>query len=113
MTTYSSWMTLLAAGCGELMYAAAIPRTEGFTRLWPSLYCALFIVISLYLLSLAVRTLPVGTAYAVWVGIGALGTAIYGIAVFDEPAQLARLGCLGLIVGGVIGLKLLGAPTAV
>ncbi|WP_025164556.1 DMT family transporter [Pseudomonas taeanensis] len=113
MTTYGAWMILLAAGVCEVMYAAAIPRTEGFTRLWPSLYCGLFIVISLYLLSLAVRTLPVGTAYAVWVGIGALGTAIYGIAVLNEPAQLARLGCLGLIIAGVIGLKLVSASTSV
>ena len=73
----------------------------------------MFIIISLYLLSLAMRTLPVGTAYAVWVGIGALGTAIYGIAVLNEPAHLARLGCLALIVGGVIGLKLVSVSTPV
>lgn len=102
----SGWGFLLCAGISEICYAAIIPRTQGFTRLWPSLYCAIFIIISLYLLSLAVRTLPVGTAYAVWVGIGAVGTAIYGIVILDEPAQFARLGCLALIVVGVIGLKL-------
>ncbi|HCP55376.1 MAG: QacE family quaternary ammonium compound efflux SMR transporter [Pseudomonadaceae bacterium] len=109
----SGWFFLLCAGLSEICYAAIIPRTEGFTRLWPSVYCAVFIIISLYLLSLATRTLPIGTAYAVWVGIGAVGTAIYGIAVLNEPAHLARIGCLALIVGGVIGLKLVSSSTAV
>jgi quaternary ammonium compound-resistance protein SugE len=107
----SGWGVLLCAGISEICYAAIIPRTQGFTRLWPSLYCAVFIIISLYLLSLAMRTLPVGTAYAVWVGIGAVGTAIYGIAVLNEPAHLARLACLALIVAGVIGLKLVSVST--
>jgi quaternary ammonium compound-resistance protein SugE len=107
----SGWGFLLCAGISEICYAAIIPRTQGFTRLWPSLYCAVFIIISLYLLSLAMRTLPVGTAYAVWVGIGAVGTAIYGIAVLNEPAHLARLACLALIVAGVIGLKLVSVST--
>jgi quaternary ammonium compound-resistance protein SugE len=102
----SGWWFLLSAGICEICYAAAIPKTNGFTKLWPTLYCAGFIALSLYLLALAVRTLPVGTAYAVWVGIGAVGTAIYGIFYLNEPANLARIGCLALIVGGVIGLKL-------
>lgn len=100
------WIFLLLAGISEVCYAAVIPRTHGFTRLWPTLYCVFFIVLSLWLLSLAVRTLPVGTAYAVWVGIGAVGTAIYGIVYLGEPSNLGRIACLGLIVAGVAGLKL-------
>ena len=100
------WGFLLCAGIAEICYAAVIPRTQGFTRLWPTLYCASFIILSLYLLALAMRTLPVGTAYAVWVGIGAVGTAIYGMWALDEPTHIARIACLALIVGGVVGLKL-------
>ncbi|TBU73091.1 QacE family quaternary ammonium compound efflux SMR transporter [Pseudomonas daroniae] len=106
MTASWAWMTLLAAGICEVMYASAIPRTQGFTRLWPSLYCIFFIALSMYLLVLAARYLPMGTAYAVWVGIGAVGTAIYGIVYLNEPATLARLVCLVLIICGVAGLKL-------
>lgn len=102
----ASWWLLLCAGLSEICYAAVIPRTQGFTRPWPTLYCVFFIGLSLYLLSLATRTLPVGTAYAVWVGIGAVGTAVYGIAFLGEPANLGRISCLMLIVGGVAGLKL-------
>lgn len=102
----SGWGYLLFAGLSEICYAAIIPRTQGFTRLWPSLYCAVFIILSLYLLSMAMRTLPVGTAYAVWVGIGAVGTALYGMAFLNEPTHMARLACLALIIGGVVGLKL-------
>ncbi|HUE94767.1 multidrug efflux SMR transporter [Pseudomonas sp.] len=107
--TAAGWSFLLLAGLSEICYAAAIPRTHGFTRLWPSLYCGFFIALSLYLLAQAVRTLPVGTAYAVWVGIGALGTAIYGIVYLDEPADTARLACLGMILAGVVGLKLVSS----
>ncbi|MDD1506129.1 DMT family transporter [Pseudomonas sp. CNPSo 3701] len=107
MTASWAWMTLLVAGICEVMYASALPRTQGFTRLWPSLYCLFFIVLSLYLLTLSARYLPIGTAYAVWVGIGAVGTAIYGIAYLNEPAGVARLVCLALIIGGVAGLKVL------
>ncbi|SDI61877.1 quaternary ammonium compound-resistance protein SugE [Pseudomonas flavescens] len=106
MTASWAWMTLLAAGICEVMYASAIPRTQGFTRLWPSLYCIVFIALSMYLLALSARYLPMGTAYAVWVGIGAVGTAIYGIVYLNEPATLARLVCLVLIICGVAGLKL-------
>lgn len=101
----AGWWLLLGAGLSEICYAAVIPKTQGFTRLWPTLYCGFFIVLSLYLLSLATRTLPVGTAYAVWVGIGAVGTAVYGIAFLGEPANLGRLLCLMLIITGVVGLK--------
>jgi quaternary ammonium compound-resistance protein SugE len=79
-----NWLFLIAAGLCEIFYAAAMPRTEGFTRLGPSLFCAAFIAASMYLLSLATRSIPVGTAYAVWVGIGAVGTAAYGMLFLDE-----------------------------
>ena len=107
----AGWWFLLAAGICEICYAAVIPRTDGFPRLWPSLYCAAFIGLSLYLLALAMRTLPAGTAYAVWVGIGAVGTAIYGITYLNESASVARVACLALILCGVVGLKLVGSPS--
>ena len=102
-----NWAFLIAAGLCEIFYAAAMPRTEGFTRLWPSLFCGAFIAASMYLLSLATRTIPVGTAYAVWVGIGAVGTALYGILVLDEDRSVARMACFGLIIMGIVGLKFL------
>lgn len=102
-----NWLFLLSAGLCEIFYAAAMPRTNGFTRLWPSLFCGFFIAASMYLLSLATRTIPVGTAYAVWVGIGALGTAVYGMVFLDEDRSLARMACFGLILMGIVGLKLL------
>lgn len=101
------WYYLIAAGLCEIFYAAAMPRTDGFTRLWPSLFCIVFIVASMYLLSLSTRTIPIGTAYAVWVGIGAVGTAVYGIIAAGEDASILRLMCFGLIVAGIVGLKLL------
>lgn len=100
-------MFLLLAGVCEIFYAAAMPRTDGFTRLGPSLFCALFICLSMYLLSLATRSIPVGTAYAVWVGIGALGTALYGIVALGEDRSVLRLLCFLLILAGIVGLKLL------
>lgn len=102
-----SWVFLIAAGVCEIFYAAAMPRTEGFTRLWPSLFCGAFIAASMYLLSLATRTIPVGTAYAVWVGIGAVGTALYGMLALGEDRSVARMACFGLIIMGIVGLKLL------
>ncbi|MBD7960968.1 DMT family transporter [Comamonas avium] len=102
-----SWVFLIAAGLCEIFYAAAMPRTEGFTRLWPSLFCGAFIAASMYLLSLATRTIPVGTAYAVWVGIGAVGTAVYGMLALGENRSVARMACFGLILMGIVGLKLL------
>ena len=101
------WVFLIAAGLCEIFYAAAMPRTEGFTRLWPSLFCGAFIAASMYLLSLATRTIPVGTAYAVWVGIGAVGTAVYGMLALGEDRSVARMACFGLILMGIVGLKLL------
>ncbi|MDD2882255.1 MAG: multidrug efflux SMR transporter [Rhodoferax sp.] len=105
----TGWWLLLGAGVCEVVWAAAIARTDGFTRLWPSLYCAGFIVLSLYLLSLAMRTVPMGTAYAVWVGIGAVSTVLYGILFLNEAANTPRLLCLLLIVAGVVGLKVFGS----
>ena len=106
-----AWFLLIVAGLFEVGWAIGLKYTEGFTRLWPSLYCAAFIGLSLYLLALAMRTLPAGTAYAVWVGIGAVGTAIYGITYLNESASVARVACLALILCGVVGLKLVGSPS--
>ncbi|NIF82514.1 multidrug efflux SMR transporter [Comamonas sp. Tr-654] len=103
------WIYLVLAGLCEIFYAAAMPRTDGFTKLGPSAFCAAFIVMSMYLLSLATRTIPVGTAYAVWVGIGAVGTAIYGVLMLDEDRSLGRIVCFSLILAGIVGLKLLSA----
>lgn len=103
------WIYLLLAGVCEIFYAAAMPRTDGFTKLGPSAFCALFIALSMYLLSLATRSIPVGTAYAVWVGIGAIGTAIYGMLMLGEDRSLLRVMCFLLILAGIVGLKLLSS----
>ena len=99
------WIYLLFAGLCEVAWALGLKRTDGFTKLWPSVFTIAFMIVSFQLLSMALRTLPVGTAYAVWTGIGAAGVAIIGIAFLGEPAALGRVVSLGLIVGGVIGLK--------
>ena len=101
------WTYLMLAGVCEVFYAAAMPRTDGFTRLGPSAFCVVFIALSMYLLSLATRTIPVGTAYAVWVGIGGVGTAIYGMLMLGEDRSLLRVMCFMLILAGIVGLKLL------
>jgi quaternary ammonium compound-resistance protein SugE len=100
-----SWIILLAAAALEIVWAAGLKSTAGFTRLWPSVGVISAMAASMWLLALAARTLPIGTAYAVWTGIGAAGTAIFGILVLKEPASAARLTCLVLIVAGVVGLK--------
>lgn len=100
------WLLLVIAGLLEVGWAIGLKYTEGFTRLWPSVGTGAAMVASVVLLGLAMRTLPVGTAYAVWTGIGAVGTVILGIALFGEPATVARLACVGLIVAGIAGLKL-------
>jgi quaternary ammonium compound-resistance protein SugE len=100
------WILLLVAGLLEIGWAIGLKYTEGFTRLWPSVWTAGAMVVSLVLLALALKTIPVGTGYAVWTGIGAAGTAILGIILFAEPATAARLGCIALIVAGIVGLKL-------
>lgn len=100
------WIFLVLAGLAEVIYAAAMPRTDGFTKLWPTLFCWVFIGASMYLLSLATRTIPLGTAYAVWVGIGAIGTATYGAVMLAEDRSAARMFCFALILAGIVGLKL-------
>ncbi len=106
MENLMNWIVLFVAGLFEVAWAVGLKYTEGFTRLWPSVGTAVAFLVSLGLLSWAMRDLPVGTAYAVWVGIGAVGTAVIGMTVLGEPASLARVLSLGLIVAGIVGLKL-------
>lgn len=101
-----AWTYLLIAGLFEVAWAIGLKYTDGFARLWPSVGTVLAMVVSLAFLGLALKTLPVGTAYAVWTGIGAVGTVILGIVLFSEPATALRLGCVGLILSGIVGLKL-------
>lgn len=101
-----AWLILFLAGLLEVGWAIGLKQTAGFTRLMPTLLTIASMIASLALLGLALRTLPVGTAYAVWTGIGTIGTAILGILLFHEPATAARLVCIGLILAGIIGLKL-------
>jgi len=104
-----AWIVLTLAGLLEIGWAVGLKHTEGFTRLWPSVLTVTAMVASVALLGLALKTLPLGTAYAVWTGIGTVGTAILGMALFGEPAGAARLLCIAAIVGGIAGLKLLHA----
>ena len=101
-----AWILLVLAGLFEIGWAIGLKYTEGFTRLWPTVGTVAAMVISLGLLGVAMKSLPVGTSYAVWVGVGAVGTAILGIVLLGESANLGRLVSLGLIVAGIIGLKL-------
>jgi quaternary ammonium compound-resistance protein SugE len=101
-----AWMILVLAGLFEVAWAIGLKYTDGFTRPWPTAATLAAMVISVILLGIAMKSLPVGTAYAVWVGVGAVGTAILGIILFAEPASVGRLISLGLIVMGIIGLKL-------
>ncbi len=101
-----SWAILVAAGLLEVVWAIGLKYTDGFTRLWPTILTVLSIGLSIWLLGIALKSLPVGTAYAVWVGIGAIGTAIFGILLFAESASFTRLFSLLLIFAGIIGLKL-------
>lgn len=102
-----AWFTLLLAGLLEIGWAIGLKYTQGFTRLWPSVATLASMLASLLLLACALRTLPLGTAYAIWTGIGAVGTVVLGIILFGEPATAGRLVCVGLIVTGIAGLKLL------
>jgi quaternary ammonium compound-resistance protein SugE len=104
-----AWLVLFVAGLFEVAWAIGLKYTDGFTRLWPSLFTLVAMLLSVLLLAYALRTLPVGTGYAVWVGIGAFGTAILGMVLFGESREPLRLICLLLIVAGVIGLKLVTA----
>lgn len=101
-----AWISLILAGLLEIVWAIGLKYTEGFTRLWPSAWTLGAMAGSFVLLAQALKTIPVGTGYAIWVGIGAVGTAILGIVLFDEPATAARIACILLIVAGIVGLKL-------
>ncbi|SLM48226.1 multidrug efflux system protein [Nitrospira japonica] len=101
-----AWVYLIIAGCFEITWAVGMKYTEGFTRLWPSIWTALAMIVSLWCLAIALRTIPIGTGYAVWTGIGAAGTAIMGMVLFDESSDLMRLLSIAFIVAGIVGLKL-------
>ncbi|MEP9386879.1 quaternary ammonium compound efflux SMR transporter SugE [Mesorhizobium sp. KR9-304] len=101
-----SWVYLFVAGLFEVGWAIGLKYTNGFTRLVPTVLTAISMAVSLGLLGLALKSLPVGTAYAVWTGIGAVGTAILGVYLLGEPAGMGRLACIGLIVAGIVGLKI-------
>lgn len=105
MSAGQAWALLLVAGALEIVWALALKASEGFTRWLPSLVVVIAAAVSFWLLALAMRVLPAGTAYAVWTGIGAAGTAVLGMAVFGEAASALRLACIVLIVAGVLGLK--------
>jgi quaternary ammonium compound-resistance protein SugE len=101
-----AWLLLVIAGLFEVGWAIGLKYTDGFSRPWPTAGTVAAMVISVALLGVAMRTLPVGTAYAVWTGIGAVGTVVLGMVLFSEPATIARLACVGLILAGIVGLKL-------
>ncbi len=101
-----AWLILIVAGIFEVGWAVGLKYSKGFTLLWPSLGTVAAMALSLYLLGVALRTLPLGTAYTVWTGVGAIGTVILGIVLLDEPADPRRLACIGLILAGIVGLKL-------
>jgi quaternary ammonium compound-resistance protein SugE len=101
-----NWFILVLAGLFEIGWAIGLKYTEGFTRLWPTVGTVLAMAISVFLLGIAMKSLPIGTAYAVWVGIGAVGTAILGIVLLGESANAGRLLSLALIVAGIVGLKM-------
>jgi quaternary ammonium compound-resistance protein SugE len=106
MSPAASWLVLIVAGLFEVGWAIGLKYTQGFTRLWPTVWTAAALVISMVLLGAAVKVLPVGTAYAVWVGIGAVGTAVLGVVLLGEAASLGRVVSIALIVVGIVGLKL-------
>lgn len=103
-----AWLVLVIAGLFEVLWAIGLKYTAGFSRLWPSLGTIGAMMISLWLLGIAMKSLPIGTAYAVWVGVGTIGTVVFGIVLFDEPAHASRLISVALILAGIIGLKLAG-----
>jgi quaternary ammonium compound-resistance protein SugE len=101
-----AWLLLIVAGICEVVWAIGLKYAEGFTRVWPSVITVAAMLVSIVLLGLAMKSLPVGTSYAVWVGIGAVGTAILGIVLLGESASAGRLASLALILAGIVGLKL-------
>jgi quaternary ammonium compound-resistance protein SugE len=110
MSQTVAWILLVVAGLFEIGWAIGLKYTDGFTRLWPTVWTALALLLSMAMLGVAVRYLPVGTAYAVWVGVGAVGTAVFGILLLGEAASFGRIASIALIVAGVVGLKL-ATPT--
>lgn len=104
------WIILVVAGLFEISWATGLKYTHGFTKLWPSVFTILAIIISMYLLGVAARTLPIGTAYAVWVGIGAAGTVVLGMILMGEPVTLGRVLFLAMLIVSIIGLKLTAQP---
>ena len=105
----NAWLLLIAAGLLEIVWAIGLKYTEGFSRVVPSVITIAAMIGSVWLLALALKSIPVGTGYAVWTGIGAVGTAILGIILFNEAATVARMACIGLIVAGIFGLKLVSS----
>ena len=102
-----SWFILFIAGLFEVVWAVGIKYTEGWTKLWPAVFTVLAMIASFYLLSVALKTIPMGTAYAVWTGVGIIGTAIFGIIYFKEPTDILRMVCILLIISGIVGLRVL------
>ena len=103
------WTFLVIAGLLEIAWAIGLKQADGFSKLWPSVVTIVLMLLSFFFLSLALRSIPLGTAYAVWTGIGATGTALFGIAFLGESREVGRLLCIVLIVSGVVGLKMLSA----
>ncbi len=101
-----AWIVLFLAGLFEIAWAVGLKYTDGFTKPVPTILTVLAMVVSVVLLGVALRSLPLGTAYAVWTGIGTIGTVVFGIFVFAEPATALRLGCIAMIAAGIVGLKL-------
>jgi len=106
VSTGVAWIVLFFAGLCEIGWAVGMKYTDGFSRLWPSVWTVGLMIASIVLLGWALKVLPLGTAYAIWTGIGAIGTAILGIYLFDESREVLRFVCIGLIVAGIVGLKL-------
>ena len=100
-----AWLYLIIAGLLEVQWAVTMKYTDGFTKIWPSVFCVLGMAASVYFLALAQKTLPLGTSYAIWTGIGAVGAAVCGMILFNEPRDIARILCILLIVAGILGLK--------
>ncbi|OPY85741.1 MAG: Quaternary ammonium compound-resistance protein SugE [Smithella sp. PtaU1.Bin162] len=106
-----NWIFLFIAGILEIVWAVGLKYSSGFSRLWPSVITLAAMFASFFFLSQAIRTIPIGNAYAVWTGIGAAGVAILGIILFNESADIRRIACIGLIIAGIVGLKLLGSAS--
>ena len=107
-----AWLYLLIAGLFEICWAIGLKYTEGWTRLWPSAFTLVTMAVSFYFLSQALKSIPVGTGYAVWTGVGAFGTAIMGMILFNESREIGRIICLLLIIAGIVGLKLLSSHSS-